>query len=574
MSSLPSDALTGLVSLTSLEIKRNLLTLLPANLLHPLTSLQILDLSYNQISQVEPDAFKYLTELRVLRLEENNLSEIPAGLEYLPNLVELHLHRNRIQIIPDHSLPLPSLSSLDIRNNKIEEIQQHSFTQLNNLRTLRISGNRLNRVPTSALAKLSNLEILYLGHNNYFQIRSNSLPGLYNLRKLDISGCPALVSIEDSAFSENSNLVDVSITGNKMLSLLGPATFTGNPELERVDLSDNRLEIIPSSLLPWHKLKHLQISGNPLNCGCQNYFLRDVIHQMVNSSEAGIRVVRCWSPLQVRDQDLALIQLDDCTVHSSTSRYKDNDTLVTIVGVASVLSVLCILTVLALVARFRRSRYTQHTGVPDKDILHYPDSSITGGGGEPRYVVSNYPTMKTNIVTNPYHQTSTLGAGKVKPGCLLAGGGSPYQENVVLITTSSTGSPDITGTLYPRASHTLLYKDKLGEVTTSCLQQQQIMENNSTATFPNNNQHNPFSNQSNSDSGFSDYKSQVSTWSNSRLQEPGQVQVPAGYQAPGGYQEPTQYSHIYADPIQTNNQVTTLLRFDPKSHYEDPLALF
>ena len=32
--------------------------------------------------------------------------------------------------------------------------------------------------------------------------------------------------------------------------------------------------------------------------------------------------------------------------------------------------------------------------------------------------------------------------------------------------------------------------------------------------------------------------------------------------------------HIYADPIipSQHNQITTLLRFDPKSQYEDPLA--
>ena len=483
---------------------------------------------------------------------------IPQGLEALTNLVELHMHRNKIiNIQQADALILPSLSILDVRHNNIESIEDEGLANLPNLKTLKMNGNKLSSIPTTALSKLENLEILYLGQNNYFQVEQNSLAGLLNLRKLDLSGCPALVNIQDNAFNENSNLLDVSITANKMLSMIGAATFSGNNLLERVDLSDNNLEMIPSSLLSWQRLKHFQVSGNPLDCGCENYFLKEVIHAMVNNSDAGIRVVRCHSPQQHRGQDLALIDLQSCSATISTSRLQDSDTLVTIIGVASVVSILCILTVLVLIARYRRSRYNSHTGLPPvKNILEYPENI------EQRYVVSNYPTIKTNIHNNPYHQATLSGGSNINPyhqytlsgaknGCLLSG--SPvYQENVVLLPANV--HQDRIMTLYPRnTTTTLLYKDNI--ITTSPAQQQQQQLDTTTTT----------TSSQNSDSGFSDYKSQASGHTWARL-----------HQDPASSRDSTDtgYSHIYADPIQNNHKVTTLLRFDPKSHYEDPLALF
>ena len=531
ISKLGSDALSGLVAVKTLEIRKNMLTRLPQNLFDDLHSLEILDLSYNQISEIHPLAFQKLSQLRVLRLEENNLEEIPESLKYLTDLVELHLHRNKIKIVKDDHLILPSLSLLDLRNNQIARIESDSFGKMKNLRNLKLSDNKLNSVPTTALSKLDNLEALYLGQNNFFQIEENSLKGLSQLRKLEISGCPALVSIQDSAFSENTNLVDARITSNKMLSLIGASTFSGNPALERVDLSDNRLEMIASSLLTWDKLKHLQISGNPLNCGCENYFLKDVIHQMVNSSESGIRVVRCWSPAVLRDRDLAMIDLD-CQVRTSSSI--QNTAMTSIVAVSAVLSILLLLSLLILVARLRRSRCREQVPVKDNHILKYPTIKDTNileyQDREPRYV-HNY-TLKPNIVSNP------------------------YQDNTILVTSTDNGNMMV-GTMYtrkPGISSPMLYKDAAG----------------SRPSYGDTGYHDvtTTSNQSNSDSGFSDYKSQISTWSTPHQDN----HLPTWNKTMPAHTD--QDCHIYADPIvpSQHNQITTLLRFDPKSQYEDPLA--
>lgn len=574
ITSLPQDGFYGLVALKTLEMRKNLLETLPAKLLDPLESVEILDLSYNQISEVDPEAFQGISQLRILRLEDNNLEKIPESVKYLTSLVELHVQRNRIKILEDGALPLPSLSSLDLRNNEISMMETNSMAEMTNLRSLKLSANKLSSVPTTALSKLSSLEILYIGQNNFFQIQENSLKGLRNLRKLDMSGCPALVSIEDAAFSENSDLLDVSITSNKMLSLLGPATFAGNPMLERVDLSDNRLEVIPSSLLPWERLKHVQVSGNPLSCGCENYFLKDVIHQMVNSSES-IRVVRCWSPLELRDADLALVHLDCAGAEASSSRMKDTAGFLTIVAVTSVLSVLALLTVLLVVARIRRSggvcfRRSAAGQPPVKDahILQYPEMTR-----EPRYV-SGY-TLKPNIVTNPYQDHALMNGASpgyhditlMKPGNTSPG----YQDTTVLVSSTDTDSCIVYPSRHQPGANTLLYKDRTSTLAPG-FAGTLIHQDITTYQDPN-----TTSNQSNSDSGFSDCKSQVSTWSRLQHQD---SKIPTWTRdqqesllPPWSRQQDSQYSHIYADPINTS-KVTTLIRFDPKSQYEDPIAMF
>ena len=470
---LGTDTFYGLRKLESLELRRNFISSLPENCFTHLQSLEVLDLGKNRISDISPDAFVGLSELRVLKLDDNNLNRIPDGLQHLTGLAELHLSRNKIRIVPDAALMLPSLSLLDLSSNKIEKVHEKSFQELGNLRTMKVQDNSLYEVPNTALAPLNSLEILLIGQNMFGRLQKNSFAELPQLKKLDISGCPALTHIENEAFASNSDLREVVISSNRQLQVIEPQAFTGIPDLERVDLSNNQLDHIPPSLLQWQRLNHFQVSGNPLHCDCANFFLKDVIYTIVNSSET-VRVVRCWTPLHLRDQDLALLQLQ-CDVTSS-SRIQDSD-LLTVIIVASIVSVFIVVSLLLIFVRLRKSKYTQRVPVKDKDILQYEEA-------EPRYV-SPY-LVKPNVVSNPYHETMV--------------------RNDHYFTTLARLDPAFNP-----------HKAGLGRPVDQM-----------------------FVNTSSSDSSF----------------------------------EPVFREQIYSDPnLPAHHAVGTLIRINPKSHYEDPISI-
>ena len=394
ISALTPDTFHGLKKLESLELRRNFIERLPDGFLADLAGLEILDLGKNRIREVGPAAFQGLDQLRVLKLDDNNLNRLPEGLDLLPALVELHLNRNKIRVVPDSTLLLPALAHLDLSSNKIERVHEKALLGVANLRSLKLTDNSLYEVPSTALAPLASLQTLLIGQNQFGRIGRDSFGALGQLRRLDISGCPALTHVENGAFTANADLREITVASNRLLGTIEPEAFRGVPDIERVDISNNQLEHIPPSLLPWQKLVHFQVSGNPLHCDCANFFLKDIIYNVVNSSET-VRVVRCWSPAHLRDQDLALLQLQ-CDVTSS-SRIAQTD-LVTVIVVATIVSVFLVVSLLLIFVRLRRTKYGTRVPVKDKDILQYEETMQ-----EPRYV-SPY-LVKTNVLANPYHET-------------------------------------------------------------------------------------------------------------------------------------------------------------------------
>ena len=478
ISELNAETFHGLGKLKSLELRKNFIESLPGFIFQELIELEILDLGKNRISRISPEALTGLTQLRVLKLDDNNLNRIPEGIENLPNLAELHLNRNKIRVVPDRSLLLPTLSYLDLSSNMIERIHEKGFDKLVDLRTLKLQDNNLYEVPSTALVSLNSLETLYIGQNMFSRIQEESFSPLRRLRKLDVSGCPSLTHIENFAFTQNSDLKEVTIASNKQLGTIQPEAFLGVPDLERVDISNNALEHIPSALLPWQRLVHFQISGNPLHCDCANFFLKDIIYSIVNSSET-VRVVRCWTPAYLRDQDLALLELE-CDITSS-SRIEDTDIL-TVIIVATIVSVFLVLSLLLLFVRLRRSKYGTQVPVKDKDILQYEET-------EPRYV-SPF-SVKPHVVSNPYQETLI--------------------RNEQYFATLARMDP-----------------------------------------------------------GFSEHKfNRIEPVYQTRLESDYQTRLEPLYQT---RLEPVYRDQIYTDPNQISS-AGTLVRINPKSHYEDPISI-
>ncbi|KAG7205515.1 hypothetical protein KM043_007496 [Ampulex compressa] len=104
-------------------------------------------------------------------------------------------------------------------------------------------------------------------------------PGLFanltSLRHLDLSG-GGLQRIEPESFRALSGLRSLDLSDNR-LEYLELASLDGLGQLRSLNLRRNELRLLPPALARLKNLQHLDIQGNPLQCGCATLRVRDLI---------------------------------------------------------------------------------------------------------------------------------------------------------------------------------------------------------------------------------------------------------------------------------------------------------
>lgn len=122
-------------SLTSLNLRNNLINALPSQAFVLLNNLEFLDLDTNQLSDIPSNAFNGLQSLQDLVLYRNRLTSLrPEWFSTLTNLQRLRLEYNEIEVLP-HEIFVTNnqLQKLWMSNNKIRVIDSSSFGVLQNL---------------------------------------------------------------------------------------------------------------------------------------------------------------------------------------------------------------------------------------------------------------------------------------------------------------------------------------------------------------------------------------------------------------------------------------------------------
>ncbi|XP_045068262.1 extracellular matrix protein 2 [Coregonus clupeaformis] len=224
--------------------------------------LKSLSLEGNSITTIPVGAFNGIPNLESINLGKNKLTTAgiaPHTFNGLKFLSRLYLDNNLLETVP---MDLPStLQELKINENHLKGIEENSFQGLSNLLTLELEGNVLSEgnVDPLAFSPLSQLSYLRLGRN-HFRIVPQGLPP--SLLEVYLEN-NLIEEISDSVFNQTTNLNVVSLRHNRLdESRIAPLAWINHKNLESIDLSYNRLYLVPS-YLP-RALVHLVLVGNQI----------------------------------------------------------------------------------------------------------------------------------------------------------------------------------------------------------------------------------------------------------------------------------------------------------------------
>lgn len=181
-----------------------------------------------------------------------NLSAIPAKLDAGTQILDLT--RNDIQIVTNDVFGranLLNLQKLFLAKCHLKAIERFAFRKLINLVELDLSDNLLSMVPSHALESIPELRELKLIGNPIQRIFNDAFAKVPQLIRLELSNC--------------------------YLSTIDVRAFTGlETSLEWLKLDFNKLsDIQVEAILLLQNLHGLELSGNPWNCSCNLYPLRE-----------------------------------------------------------------------------------------------------------------------------------------------------------------------------------------------------------------------------------------------------------------------------------------------------------
>ncbi|CAL4131218.1 unnamed protein product [Meganyctiphanes norvegica] len=239
----PSEAVQGIVSLTWLYLRGNLLDRLPDSGFTVHKSLDRLDLGENFIRFIPGDMFNGTLTARDLHLDFNLLTEIQDHTFKRVNPARLYLSSNNIHNISDKAFeggPEHTLVMLDLEKNKLDAVPK-ALSVLKGLRYLYMPDNLLPNVSEDAFRSFCmTLEALSLSGNQLTDIPRSALENCSNIAHLNL-GHNYITEIFEEDFETWGLNLDTLLLMNNRIRTIPPHAFRHTPKLRELSLSFNRI---------------------------------------------------------------------------------------------------------------------------------------------------------------------------------------------------------------------------------------------------------------------------------------------------------------------------------------------
>ena len=246
-----------------------------------LRELTKLSLNHNDIDSF-PESFCQLDGLVSLNLNGNKIVNLPEDIGFLCKLEEINLSDNKLTALPESFGNLKRLIKLNLSKNQITCLPV-GFDNLTSLKDLDISSNKLEMMP-AGFGALTSLEVLECRYNFIKKFSAFERPA--NIHQLFL-GYNRIQAIDDDVFEKLPYLVTLDIRDNAIGTI--PTTLTQLKRLERIDLSNNSIGVLPYEIGQMN-LKSLSLDGNPLRS-----IRRDII---ARGTQAILEYLRSRMPIE------------------------------------------------------------------------------------------------------------------------------------------------------------------------------------------------------------------------------------------------------------------------------------
>ncbi|XP_071577747.1 leucine-rich repeat and calponin homology domain-containing protein isoform X3 [Temnothorax nylanderi] len=187
-----------------------------------------------------------LQDTVIADLSKNRFSELPEEVTEFPFLEKLHLYHNAIRIIPETVVMLQSLNYLDLSRNQLTSLPRE-ICRLP-LQTLLVAHNRLASLP-------------------------DELGRMTALAELD-AGCNEITSLPPR-MGDLARLRSLDLRSNLLVHLPIELTYL---RLVKLDISGNRISVLPNEMRKMKSLVDFRLSDNPLTSPPASLCIRGRTH--------------------------------------------------------------------------------------------------------------------------------------------------------------------------------------------------------------------------------------------------------------------------------------------------------
>lgn len=188
-----------------------------------------------------------------------------------------------------------STKKLDLSFNPLRHVRSYSFSNFSELRLLDLSRCEIQIIEDDAFQGLKHLSTLILTGNPIQSLARGAFSGLSSLQTL-VAVETNLASLEDFPIGHLKTLKKLNVAHNLINSFKLPEYFSNLPNLEHLDLSNNKIQnIYHKDLQVLHQMPpfklSLDLSLNPLDFIQQSAFKEIKLHELTlrsnfNSTDA------------------------------------------------------------------------------------------------------------------------------------------------------------------------------------------------------------------------------------------------------------------------------------------------